>query len=187
MNHTTKNYEGGDLVCRLRRWGFKPNQLRTNQIPTNTSIYIHPSFMDDCKWSTPNGENMINGYSHLYGIENSPEIGLSRRRVSLIEGGKNDLYSPVYTNWSNRGQSCIDIDYVGDDETVLDFLRGNSKVDRSPIGYIITPFTSTIRRLDGLRRDFDRVNYSFPKIIMVPDNQMPLLLTKKSKRPNFRG
>lgn len=187
MNHTTKKHEGGDLVTRLRRWGFIPEQLRTNQVPTNTSIYIHPSLMDDSNWSTPEGEDMINGHSYLYGVETSPKIGLSRRRVGLIESKKNELYSPDYTSRSNRAQPCIDIDSVSDDEMVLDFLRGNSKVDRSPIGYIVTPYTSTIKRLNSLERDFNRVNYSFPKIIMIPKDQLPLLLTKESKRPNFRN
>ncbi|MFT4244087.1 MAG: hypothetical protein ACMXYB_01385 [Candidatus Woesearchaeota archaeon] len=180
-----------NLKDRLRSWGFSTEQLRTNKLPvTNAHTYIHPSLIEYSVQNTFLDKFGINNRSYLYGIEGSTMIGLSRRRTQLIENKSNQLYSPAYMQNSNNKTLCIDIDLVNDDQRVLDFLKGrrNKNLDdfRTPISHIITPFTSTIKRLNGLRTEFQRVNYTFPKIIMIPDNQSPLLLTKSSKKPTVK-
>ena len=179
-----------NLKNRFRKWGFVAEKLRTNKLPkANADIYIHPSLIVDSVWSSLSGEFRINGCSHLYGIEGSPQIGLSHRRTQLIESESNQLYSPAYSPESNQDINCIDIDLVNDDDRVLDFLKGyRSKTwgeSRTPISHIVTPYTSTVKRLNRLRKEFERVNYAFPKIIMVPDDQSPLLLTKSSRKPTI--
>ena len=152
-------------------------------------IYIHPSLIAHSIRGIPSGKFRINGCSHLYNVEGDSRIGLSHRRTQLIENELNYLYSPAYSPESNDGIHCIDVDLVNDDDRVLGFLKGHRSnifgESRPPINYVITPYTATIKRLNELRREFERVNYAFPKIIMIPDNQSPLLLTKCSRRPRI--
>ncbi|MFP4402114.1 MAG: hypothetical protein ACLFPL_02685 [Candidatus Nanoarchaeia archaeon] len=157
------------LEKRLRNWGLVVEELKTKQLPTtNTGIYIHPELLIE------------NGYyGDLYGVVNGREVGLSRRRVGIIEGGGNEFYSPAFTRYSNYGENCLDINAVKSDERVVDLFKKSGF--GLPVSYVITPDIETIKRLHSLRYEFEKKRRTFPKIIMIPWNTKPLLITKNSK------
>lgn len=124
-------------------------------------------------------------FESLYG-KSQCGPGLSSRRVEILEDG-NFLCSPAFSetflNKEKYKRPCPDICAISDDR-VIDLFSNKDQSLMTPIQFVVTPETADIRRLCQLRYRFYQELHKFPKIIQVPWDSEPLLITKNSKSKN---